>query len=79
MTTSKTTIKHFEFYILSDELTVGNWQKLYVAILAYLGVFSSFEITFRCSDNVVRFFVSCTKDLSQLSNPHQFPERQLVG
>lgn len=60
--------QHFELYILTDQLLPEHWVKLYRALLSYLGVFGKFELTFRCTDNVVRFFISCDKDLSQLSN-----------
>lgn len=59
---------HFELYILTDQLSSEHWNRLYKALLSYLGVFSKFELAFRCTDNVVRFFVSCDKDLSSLSN-----------
>jgi len=60
--------QHFELYILTDELTSANWTQLYRALLSYLGSLNKFELIFRCSDNVVRFFISCDKDLSSLSN-----------
>lgn len=59
---------HFEIYTLSDHVTDKHWDQLYKAILVYVGVFGKFEITFTCSDHVVRFYVSCDKDLSSLSN-----------
>ena len=59
---------HFELYILTDQLLPEHWAKLYKSLLSYLGVFGKFELTFRCTDNVVRFFISCDKDLSSLSN-----------
>jgi len=60
--------QYFELYILTDELLPENWTKLYRALLSYLGPLSKFELTFRCSDNVVRFFIASDKDLSSLSN-----------
>ena len=60
--------QHFEVYILSDQLKPDHWLKFYKALLSYLGSFSKFEITFRCTDNVVRYFVSSEKDLGALSN-----------
>lgn len=60
--------QHFELYILTDQLLQEHWTKLYKALLSYLGTFSKFELTFRCTDNVVRFFISSDKDLSSLSN-----------
>ncbi len=59
---------HFELYILTDQLSSEHWTKLYKSLVAYLGLTSKFVISFRCSDNVVRFFVSCDKDISSLSN-----------
>ncbi len=60
--------QHFEIYILSDELTSDQWTKFYKSLLSYLGTFSKFEITFKCTDNVLRFFISSTRDLSSISN-----------
>lgn len=60
--------RHFELYILSDDLHVDQWTRLYKGLLSYLGTFGKFDITFRCTDSVVRYFVSCDKDLSSLSN-----------
>jgi len=60
--------QHFELYILTDRLQQEHWTKLYKALLSYIGTFSKFELTFRCTDNVVRFFISSDKDLSSLSN-----------
>lgn len=58
----------FEIYILSDELTVEQWQKLYKALLSYLGILGTFSIVWQCTDNVVRYFVRANKDLGSLSN-----------
>lgn len=60
--------QHVEIYIITDQLLPENWDKLYKTLLSYLGAFSKFEITFRCTDNVVRFFISSDKDLSAISN-----------
>lgn len=60
--------QHFELYILADELLPDHWTKLYRSLLSYLGIFNKFDLTFRCTDNVVRFFISSSKDLSSLSN-----------
>ena len=60
--------QHFEIYILGDSLTRENWTDFYQACAQYGGLLSKFVITFRCTDNVVRLFVSSNKDLSGLSN-----------
>ncbi len=60
--------QHFEIYILTDELNAEQWTKLYKSLLSYLGTFGKFEITFKCTDNVLRFFITSTKDLSSISN-----------
>jgi hypothetical protein len=60
--------QHFELYILTDELLPEHWTKLYRGLLSHLGTLGKFDVTFRCTDNVVRFFVSCDKDLGNLSN-----------
>ena len=59
---------YFEIYITGDELNSEHWSKLYKALLSYLGMFPKFELTFQCTNNVVRFFIGCNKDLSALSN-----------
>ena len=59
---------YFEIYLLEDELTREHWQQLYSAILQFGGRFERFNLIFRCTDNVVRFFVVSNKDLSALSN-----------
>lgn len=68
MPSSKTDRYHFELYVTTDTLTPEHWTKLYKSLLAYLGVLSKFELTFRSTDNVVRFFITSDKDLSALSN-----------
>lgn len=59
---------HFEIYVLTDQLLAQHWTKLYKVLLAYLGPFGKFEVSFSCKDNVVRFFIACNRDLSPLSN-----------
>ncbi|HSX35985.1 MAG TPA: DUF87 domain-containing protein [Patescibacteria group bacterium] len=59
---------HFELYLMDDNLPVGHWEKLYRAVASHGGLLSSFELTFVCVDNVVRFFVSSSRDISSLSN-----------
>ncbi|HMR72594.1 MAG TPA: DUF87 domain-containing protein [Candidatus Saccharibacteria bacterium] len=60
--------EYFELYLTSDRLTAENWQKLYSALVAYLGPLGRFEVIFWCHDNIVRYFVASKKDLSSLSN-----------
>jgi hypothetical protein len=57
-----------EIYLLADEVTAEQWQKFYLAVLQYCGVFHKFEIIFACQGNVVRYFVGSDQDLSVLSN-----------
>ena len=59
---------YFELYILTENLSAENWAKFYQALGQLGGIVSKFEIIFRCSDNVVRYFVVSDKDLSGLSN-----------
>lgn len=58
----------FELYFLQDDITREHWQKLYGAILQYGGRFEKFDLIFKVTDNVVRFFIISNKDLSPLSN-----------
>ena len=60
--------QNFEILLLKEKLASESWDMLYKSLLSYLGVFGKFEVTFRCTDNVVRFFIACNKDLSSLSN-----------
>lgn len=59
---------YFELYILTEHLSAENWTKFYQALSQVGGIVSKFDLIFRCSDNVVRFFVASDKDLSGLSN-----------
>jgi hypothetical protein len=59
---------HFELYLLADELTPELWTKFYQVLRQHHGLLGSFELTFSCIDNVVRFFVSSSQDVGLLSN-----------
>jgi hypothetical protein len=59
---------HFELYLMGDIVSADQWEKLYRAVARQGGLFGSFELTFACTDNVVRFFVSSAHDVSALSN-----------
>lgn len=58
----------FEVYILSEQLSIRHWESFYTALQGHLGPLGKFEVTFSCVDNVIRYFVSCNKDISSLSN-----------
>lgn len=58
----------FELYILTDNLTPENWTNFYQALSQLGRIVTKFDITFKCTDNVVRFFVHSDKDLGGLSN-----------
>jgi hypothetical protein len=57
-----------ELYILTEKLDAEYWNKLYKALMSHLGFMGKFELTYRCTDNVVRFFISSDRDLSALSS-----------
>jgi hypothetical protein len=59
---------HSELYILTEQVKPEYLEKLYIAISQVNGMLGTFTLTFRCTDNVVRYFVSSDKDLSGLSN-----------
>lgn len=59
---------HFELYLTGDQLTTDQWNKLHRAIVLQDGPLGTFELTFACSNNVVRFFVSSRRDIGALSN-----------
>ena len=65
----KVLMKHnFEFFLLKDEITKDDWQRLYNVFSQYIGVLKMFTITVRVEDNTVRYFVSSDRDLGVLSN-----------
>lgn len=59
---------NFEFFLLKDEVTKEDWQRLYNVFSQYVGVLKMFTITVRVEDNTVRYFVSSDRDLGVLSN-----------
>jgi len=63
-----TTLYHFELYLLADNITAAEWEKLYGAVKRHNDLFSSCTLTFCCVNNVVRFFISSPRDLSTLSS-----------
>ena len=63
-----TNLHHFELYLMGDRISADQWQKLYHAVAKQGPLFSSFELTFVCIDNVVRFLISSPHDISALSN-----------
>lgn len=59
----------FEVYILNEAISAPQWLQLHKAIVGHLGTFGgSYDVLFRCTDNIVRFFVRSDRDLSTLSN-----------
>jgi hypothetical protein len=66
--TTSVKMQHFEIYLLTDQISQASWLDFFRAVAQYSGLFAKFEVTFRCTDNVVRFFISSNKDLSGLSN-----------
>ncbi len=64
----KSHIFYFELYILGDDLSAVQWARLHQAIRPHLGALGTYELVFRCTDNVVRFFIATSKDLGLLSN-----------
>lgn len=53
---------------MGDHMRANQWNKLYRAVATQGGPFGSFELTFACTNNVVRFFVHSPRDVSVLSN-----------
>ena len=58
----------FEVYLVKDEVTKDDWNKLYNALLQYGGVLNKFSLTLRVVDNDVRWFISFAKDISSLGS-----------
>lgn len=62
-------MKHtFEIYISGDSLTKADWEKLYKAMRQYVGAFAKYQIIVMTTDNVIRFFLRCDKDVSAIGN-----------
>ena len=59
---------HFELYLMGDNVTDDQWRKLCLAVAKQGSALGSSTLTFVCTDNVVRFFVSSPHDVSALSN-----------
>jgi len=59
---------NFEFFLLKDEFSKDDWQRLYNVFSQYVGVLKVFTVTVRIQDNTVRYFVSSDRDLGALSN-----------
>ena len=59
---------YFEIYLLQDSISEAQWDKLYAVICSFGGRLTKFDFIFSCSDNTVRFFIRCDKDLSGISN-----------
>ncbi|HSX06070.1 MAG TPA: type IV secretion system DNA-binding domain-containing protein [Candidatus Saccharimonadales bacterium] len=59
---------YFELYLLHDEMSAESWSQFCQAVRQRIGFLGWFELTFRCDNNVVRLFVTASRDLSALSN-----------
>lgn len=65
----KTNSYTFEIYCLEDTLEAKHWQTLYKAFITHLGMLGGkFTIIFAGQENVIRFFIKTSKDISSLSN-----------
>lgn len=59
---------NFELYITTDVLSAAVWQYLYMSVQRYNSLLGKFELTVRCTDNTIRFFMQSDRDLANLSN-----------
>jgi energy-coupling factor transporter ATP-binding protein EcfA2 len=58
----------FEFYLLKDQVTKEDWQRLYNIFSQYTGVLKEFDLIVKIEENTIRYFVQSDKNLGALSN-----------
>ncbi len=58
----------FEFFLLKDQVSKEDWQRLYNIFSQYVGVFKEFDVVVKIEENTIRYFVLSDKDLGSLSN-----------
>ena len=62
-------MKHcFEFFLLKDQVTKEDWQRLYNVFSQYIGVLKEFQVIVKVEENTIRYFVMSDRDLGSLSN-----------
>lgn len=62
-------MKHcFEFFLLKDQVTKEDWQRLYNVFSQYVGVLKEFDVVVKIEENTIRYFVLSDRDLGSLSN-----------
>ncbi len=62
-------MKHcFEFFLLKDQVTKEDWQRLYNVFSQYVGLLKEFNVIVKIEENTIRYFVMSDKDLGVLSN-----------
>ncbi len=62
-------MKHcFEFFLLKDQVTKEDWQRLYNIFSQYVGVLKEFNVIVKIEENTIRYFVMSDRDLGSLSN-----------
>ena len=62
-------MKHcFEFFLLKDQVTKDDWQRLYNVFSQYVGVLKEFDVVVKVEENTIRYFVLSDRDLGTLSN-----------
>lgn len=59
---------YFEFFLLKDQITKEDWQRLYNIFSQFAGLLTPFEIIIKIEENTIRYFVCSNRDLSSLSN-----------
>lgn len=62
-------MKHyFEFFLLKDQITQEDWNRLYNIFSQYVGLLKEFQVVVKIEENTIRYFVMSDKDLGTLSN-----------
>lgn len=62
-------MKHcFEFFLLKDQISKEDWNRLYNVFSQYVGLLKEFQVVVKIEENTIRYFVMSEKDLGTLSN-----------
>lgn len=62
-------MKHcFEFFLLRDQVTKDDWNRLYNVFSQYVGALREFQVIVKIEENTIRYFILSDRDLGTLSN-----------
>lgn len=58
----------FEFFLLKDQVTRDDWNRLYNIFTQHVGILKELQVVVKIEENTIRYFIMCDKDLGTLSN-----------